>query len=1855
MNKQDELNKKLFNRLFLKMPTVRRLKIPINQVRMLKLDKSIKHIYYSKESNMWFAHSENKTKYFYFIGLHYGHINKLNTVSNSLVIDFDKNNNINDHSLGIINDLDMTVYLNKELLEKKYPNNDFKNINEHILNYFERSTKLKINTLELGKIYGTFYDNLKKLISELPLNSQLKPENISNNENMKSKEMNLFLNAIRAGKTYEQALQVAKINSSKVKYWYTYGKKGNKEYKEFYETYKEIMPRDEETYKKMKAIIDSLQSGKTEEEALALTGSSSSDIKKWIKKGKNGNLEFIDFYEEYDLINKKNAIESKNKTKEKNKKLIESYINLINEGKTNKEAIETLNIPTFKIKNWRRQGKLGNKQYKEFYQAYEKAISQEKSQKTLAAKKEDEKLINEYIKLINKGKTNKEAFETLNIPRFKTKNWKQQGQLGNPDYTEFYETYLMAIKIEEHNKANKFIELINEGKTNEEAIQRIKIPEFKIKQWFNKGKNGDKDFVEFYKAYMKQYDDYSKIENNVSDYSIKPPAKEIKTENKKSCEICGRSMREKDPNTICKRCRRKQRCANIIQKLLLSIEPEIPFKKDDLKRLNLTSIQIQDYIWVLQEFSLIKKEKNNKFSIVKKEILENFIEESGVEIIEETTTGIKLTKKCETCGETLEISKFPVSENSSDGYENNCKSCKKLISTATSLKEILEYVEYNKEFNEEDLAKYIKNPLLIKAKVWSLLDNDLLIKDFNTNKLKLANEEKCNEFLDKYFKESSSTQKGTEIDKPIINPPIDESTINNKQKQMEIVLQARREGKTRKEAAALAEISLYKITHWYKEGRDGFGEDNVYFFKKLKTIEASLLKKLKKQMNTVLKVLKKGGSIDEAINSASISQEELDNWIKKGKNDIKPYKSFLKEYQKYVKQSTDFNDEINVKGRVIFLNNIREGKTRKESAKKASMDLKLLDSWIIKGTKGQKPYNEFYIAYKEARKNTNVEPNSKEEKIKKEFINLMGQGYTLGEAAKLIENGAYAVEIKKWYIAGKKGVNKHLKFYVKCQEARNKFETNKNKIFPLISDGFTIKESCEKLKLDPVKIKKEFLNGKEGKIPEDKFYKKLITSKTSLIDIKSLFKYPDHPHKDQMIDVLDLLLIGESEKKALKVANVDEVTFKYWINRGKQNFGELYKEFYDIYIEIKTGELIKKFIKDIEKEIQKELDEIENENADILSLLPKQTRKELDNFSKEDLTGFAWVSKTGNLWIYSKKVQGRIIKITDTNLYNLHKKVIKNNFTWGVRDLNKAKKSLNITNENNDKNHLENDILSPLPENLKTKFSKGTKTGFAWVNKSGNYFYYIRAKQNIKIKAYSIEELYQEVTNNNYDWGVLDLKKAKKTLYKQNEEKAIENKHEIQSKSKDILFELPKEYEAQFKSTPVNKSGIAWVNKNGNQWIYSRKNNGKLIKFEHANIFKLHKKVINANQLWGIRDLKKAKLSLLSEPIDDKDYILSPLPKNNKLLNSKKSESGFVLVKKVGEEWEYERTFNGAKLSDISIFGLFEKILETNLTWGVTDIVKAKKSLGIDNLPSEVDDIENIDTSVENESILKPLPIEIEQKLRKNSKGNTSGFAWVSKVGQKWQYARIINGTPIHLKDTDIFKLHEIVINNNYLWGVRDLTKAKQTLKECNKQLPEPPKIEKIPKKTVQKSFDAQNNNIKNNDILVPLAPEYEALFKSSPINKTGIAWVNKIGNNWIYARKIDGKAIAIKDNDIYQLHKKVLEKGLPWGIRDHKKARKVIYNAQPTISTTENMHSKEDATVFVTFNEDIVSIEGKIKNNEILKVLTRIYEFGDNILKLNTQKSDDETSLSIELKLNENQKLEFIDKIKGFGWDIDK
>ena len=209
----------------------------------------------------------------------------------------------------------------------------------------------------------------------------------------------------------------------------------------------------------------------------------------------------------------------------------------------------------------------------------------------------------------------------------------------------------------------------------------------------------------------------------------------------------------------------------------------------------------------------------------------------------------------------------------------------------------------------------------------------------------------------------------------------DLKTIN----EMNFVLRERSKGKSRKECAKLAKIRVQRIQNWYTEGKNGFGEENIRFYKHLKAIEERLF------------------------------------------ND-----------EKYAKEIKEFERGINVTKRTNFLNNIRKGQTRKEASGNASLNLKLATKWDSLGRKGIKPFKKFHNEYKNARQQAERKKDLINTRIKERTIKHIKTGKSIQEAAKIVENGNYETTILNWYSSGKSGNSKHNDFYVACNESRQK-------------------------------------------------------------------------------------------------------------------------------------------------------------------------------------------------------------------------------------------------------------------------------------------------------------------------------------------------------------------------------------------------------------------------------------------------------------------------------------------------------------------------------------------------------------------------------------------------------------------------------------------------------------------------------------------------------------------------------------------------------------------------------------------------------------------------------------------------
>ena len=496
------------------------------------------------------------------------------------------------------------------------------------------------------------------------------------------------------------------------------------------------------------------------------------------------------------------------------------------------------------------------------------------------------------------------------------------------------------------------------------------------------------------------------------------------------------------------------------------------------------------------------------------------------------------------------------------------------------------------------------------------------------------------------------------------------------------------------------------------------------------------------------------------------------------------------------------------------------------------------------------------------------------------------------------------------------------------------------------------------------------------------------------------------------------------------------------------------------------------------------------------------------------------------------------------------------------------------------------------------------------------------------------------------------------------DDKSDDNKESIVDNG--IYEPLIAEYEELFNS--MNQTGIAWVNQTGSTWVYSRNINGIIVDLTANTITELYEKVINNNLIWGIRDYELAK-KFIDIPEDFKipnmetkgsfdnidDDFYAPLSEEYEKSFSSMNKTGIAWVNQIGSKLYYMKSVNGKniKISSDNIYDLYEKVKRANQIWGIRDYELAKKFIDFPDdyeVPSKPQ-VRKHDVDVEIEldpGIYSPLPEEYEKTF---TSMNNSGIAWVNQIGSKLYYVKSVNGRNIRLSGENIYDLYEKVKKAKQIWGIRDYSRASQYIKI--------PKDFKIPKK--QKKEIIQDTEI-DESIYDPLPLDQLSKFNPNPNNKTGIAWVNKVGNTWHYQRQKNGKSVRISDSDIVKLHKKVIDNGQIWGILDIDKAHKVIKtNSIDDKKPSKPVKQVKTSKVTVNYIEKSINkieimIKGVIENKDLVDILIKLDLFKDNINRIiTTSLNKKEQDLFIELEIKKQLLRTFEEKIEDFGWKLNK
>lgn len=209
-------------------------------------------------------------------------------------------------------------------------------------------------------------------------------------------------------------------------------------------------------------------------------------------------------------------------------------------------------------------------------------------------------------------------------------------------------------------------------------------------------------------------------EPGVTDRTEDHEAEEEETE----CPICG----ELKPATEfyvtgkgreCKDCAGKRNAALSLAEIRKRVEPGVKFRVDDIIESEEERVNIQGFIWELQEFDLIEEDAFKNYTLIDDSKLTEFYSKYGEgELVKDSN----MVKECRICNRTLPKSSF---YSTGDSTRDECRECYDKImawETFLSMKDVVA----DGPFKREDLIDSFEDPQQLDINIMILQDHDLV-------------------------------------------------------------------------------------------------------------------------------------------------------------------------------------------------------------------------------------------------------------------------------------------------------------------------------------------------------------------------------------------------------------------------------------------------------------------------------------------------------------------------------------------------------------------------------------------------------------------------------------------------------------------------------------------------------------------------------------------------------------------------------------------------------------------------------------------------------------------------------------------------------------------------------------------------------------------------------------------------------------------------------------------------------------------------------------------------------------------------------------------------------------------------
>lgn len=773
------------------------------------------------------------------------------------------------------------------------------------------------------------------------------------------------------------------------------------------------------------------------------------------------------------------------------------------------------------------------------------------------------------IEAINEGKTRKEAAKLAGIKLKDLERWYLEGQKGIEPFKQYYEDYKLYKKdkkkkseeeikkeTEQFNlnqlKIKKFIDSIMFGFTVKKSAEISELDYKQAQKWLYYGNREKEPFKEFSKEYKEAKKEATKNKNKFKKSEVQREAfiVHIKT---------GCSMIESCQKT------------NLEEKEVLEW---IEKGKDNL----------EPYVKFYESYQKVKPQKNKPTTLEKDK--ERYTKEKHETIINAIKEEKSITEAVKLAGINIreESRWYTYGQQGIDPF-------------------IQYYEDYNfwkKEIKKEK-SEFIKNYKKINIFIKATMAGKNYIEAAQTAEL---NERKLQKWLD-YGKQGIEPFKITfeEYQEVKNNESTEIKTYshNYTKKRHEIVINAIKEGKTRKEAAELAGIQLRDIQKWYLEGQKGkepfkqYYEEYLFFKPDPKKQKEERIKRETEEFvqsyderEKFLLAIKDGKTVKIAAEMAELDVNQINKWFGNGREGIEPFKQF---YEYYMNNKIDRNKKIkeeNIekakkefeeKTTPInkFLISIREGKTQKEALNISGLGFKQVQDYIRYGQQGIEPFKQFFIEYKKARGQdlenfySAVKEKEKEEDKFRRALNKFFYIYNEGgmEEELLLKSGLVK-QIKDLEIKEKEKNKEYIRFLRryrilknKCKSNLEEYDKNKENRENFISEFKNNKDEAEALYKSG--LKKQLFNkwiekGKKRIKPYSKFF-----DSYNYLKINREFSLEDYNStRFQQAIFLEKIADETTVHDALKISGLEKKHVIEWIRLGKEEI-DPFKQFLEKY------------------------------------------------------------------------------------------------------------------------------------------------------------------------------------------------------------------------------------------------------------------------------------------------------------------------------------------------------------------------------------------------------------------------------------------------------------------------------------------------------------------------------------------------------------------------------------------------------------------------------------------------------------------------------------------------------------------